>query len=103
MTAARIGDRELGRAASQARGLSRAARVSAAIASPVAVLTLLPLLVASIGIFLTVIGQRSLRDSNLTMASDRMDEETMLLARSISGALEQSNPVMERLGSLARD
>jgi serine/threonine protein kinase len=104
MTAARIGDRELGPESSKkSSGLSRTARVSAAIASPVAVLTLLPLLVASIGIFLTVVGQRSLRDSNLTMASDRMDEETMLLARSISGALEQSNPVMERLASLARD
>src|SRR6185369_13678219 len=102
MAAARIGDRDLGpESTKQSSALSHAARFSAAIASPVAVLTLLPLLVASIGIFLTVVGQRSLRDSNLTMASDRMDEETMLLARSISGALEQSNPVMERLASLA--
>ena len=78
------------------------ARASAAIASPVAVLTLLPLLVASIGLFLTVVGQRSLRDSNLTMAGGRIDEETTLLARSISAALEQSDPVMDRLGALAQ-
>jgi serine/threonine protein kinase len=65
-------------------------------------MTLLPLLVASIGLFLTVIGQRSLRDSNLTMAGGRIDEGTTLLARSISAALEQSDPVMDRLGSLAR-
>jgi len=104
MTAARIGDRELGpESTKQSGSLSRGARMSAAIASPVAVLTLLPLLVASIGIFLTVVGQRSLRDSNLTMAGDRMDEETTLLARGISAALEQSDPVMDRLGSLARD
>ena len=37
------------------------ARLSATIASPLAVLTLLPLLVASIGLFLTWVGQRSLR------------------------------------------
>ena len=104
MAAARIGDRELGpESTKQSSRLSHTARLGAAIASPVAVLTLLPLLVASIGLFLTVVGQRSLRDSNLTMASERIDEETALLARSISAALEQSDPVMDRLGSLARD
>src|SRR6188768_3828351 len=104
MTAGRIGDRELGRQATkQSRGLSRMARLSATIASPLAVLTLLPLLVASIGLFLTWVGQRSLRESNLTMASDRIDEETTLLARGISAALEQSDPVMDRLSSLALD
>src|SRR6188474_3891562 len=104
MTAVRIGDRELGRQATrQSRGLSRMARLSATIASPIAVLTLLPLLVASIGVFLTLVGQRSLRASNLSMASDRIDEETSLLARSISAALEQSDPVMDHLGALALD
>ena len=103
MTAARIGDRELGREATQARGLSRTARVSAAIASPLAVLTLLPLLVASIGLVLTLVGQRSLRDSNLSMADGRIDEGTTLLARGISAALEQSEPVMDRLSALAQD
>jgi len=104
MAAARIGDRELGPdSTKQSSELSRSARFSAAIASPVAVLTLLPLLVASIGLFLTIVGQRSLRDSNLSMARDRIDEETSLLARSISAALEQSDPVMDRLSSLARE
>src|SRR6478735_234409 len=104
MTAGRIGDRELGRQATkQSRGLSRMARLSATIASPLAVLTLLPLLVASIGLFLTWVGQRSLRESNLTMAGGRIDEGTTLLARGISAALEQSDPVMDRLGLLARD
>lgn len=104
MATARIGDRDLGpESTKQSIGLSRTARLSAAIASPVAVLTLLPLLVASIGLFLTVVGQSSLRDSNLSMAVDRIDEETTLLARGISAALEQSDPVMDRLGMLARD
>src|SRR3954451_21482867 len=104
MAAARIGDRELGpQSTNQASGLSHPARLGAAIASPIAVLTLLPLLVASIGLFLTVVGQRALRDSNLTMAGGRIDEETTLLARGISAALEQSDPVMDRLTLLAQD
>ncbi len=104
MTAARIGDRELGRQSTrETRGQSRAARLSAAIASPIGVMTLLPLLVAAVGLFLTFVGQRSLRSSNLSMASDRLDEETTLLARSIGAALEESDPVMDRLGQLALD
>jgi serine/threonine protein kinase len=103
MTAVRIGDRELGPRAPQARGSSRAARISAVLASPASVLTLLPLLVASIGLFLTVLGQRALRASNLSMARARIDEETELLARSISTALEQSDPVMDRLSALAAE
>src|SRR6478735_10320790 len=104
MAAARIGDRDLRpESTKQSSGLSRTARISAAIASPVAVLTLLPLLVASVGLFLTVVGQSSLRESNTSMAVERIDEETTLLARGISAALEQSDPVMERLGLLARD
>jgi serine/threonine protein kinase len=104
MPSARIGDRDLRQESAKQTGkLSRLATLSTAIASPVAVLTLLPLLVALVGLFLTIVGQRSLRDSNLSMAADRIDEETTLLARGISAALEQSDPVMDRLSSLARD
>ena len=103
MNSGRIGDRELGREATkQARTSSRLGRLSAGLASPVGVLTLLPLLVASVGLFLTLVGQRSLRDSNMTMAGDRIDEETTLVARSIGAALEESDPVMDRLGALAQ-
>jgi serine/threonine protein kinase len=104
MTKLRIGDRALGRASSRpAAGASRLTRLSAAIASPLGVLTLLPALVALVGILLTFIGQRALRDSNLTMARDRIDEETALLARGIGIALEQSDAVLERLAPLARE
>ena len=65
-------------------------------------LTVLPLLVAAVGFVLTVVGQRALQDSNLTMARDRIDEETALVARSIGFALEQSDPILDRLGALAR-
>jgi len=78
------------------------ARFSAAIASPLGVLTILPLLVAAVGLVLTVVGQRALQDSNLTMARDRIDEETALVARTIGIALEQSDPILDRLGALAR-
>ena len=104
MTRARIGDRELARSAAlEARRPSRLARLSAAIASPAGALTLLPLLVATVGLFLTLVGQRALRNSNLTMASDRLAEETSLLARGIGAALQESDPMMDRLAALALD
>src|SRR4051812_30383265 len=104
MTGARIGDRELaGRTALQSRGPTRLARWCAAIASPAGALTLLPLLVASVGLFLTLVGQRALRESNLAMANDRLTEETALLARNIGAALQESDPMMDRLAALALD
>jgi serine/threonine protein kinase len=104
MTTQRIGDRDLGREATKTLGgQSRWARLSAAIASPTGILTLLPLLVASIGLLLTFVGQRALRESNLSMAGDRIREETTLLARTIEGALEQADPVMDRLAAVARE
>jgi len=103
MTTPRIGDRVFGKQTTKPIRASALARLSAAIASPVGVLTLLPLLVAAVGLFLTLVGQRALRDSNLSMAGDRLDEETALLARSIGTALEESDPVMDRLGALARE
>jgi serine/threonine protein kinase len=104
MTGERIADRELARGAPvQTRGPSRVARLSAAIASPAGALTLLPLLVAAVGLFLTLVGQRALRESNLTMASERLDEEAALLARGIGSALEESDPMMDRLAALALD
>ena len=104
MTRVRIGDRALGRASSKpAVGATRSARLSAAIASPLGVLTLLPTLVALVGVVLTLLGQRALKDSNLSMASERIDEETSLLARNIGIALEQSDAMLDRLGALARD
>ena len=104
MAAQRIGDRELGRKAARQSGrVSGIARISAAIATPLGVLTILPLLVAAVGLFLTVVGQRALRESNLAMATDRIDEETTLVARSIGMALEQSDSILDRLSALARD
>ncbi|MEP7052239.1 MAG: protein kinase [Pseudomonadota bacterium] len=104
MVRSRIGDRGLARASvGPTQGQTRFARLSAAIASPLGVLTLLPTLVALIGLVLTLVGQHALRDSNLSMASDRINEEAALLARSIGIALEQSDPILDRLGMLARE
>ncbi|HEY4107025.1 MAG TPA: hypothetical protein VGM44_24160, partial [Polyangiaceae bacterium] len=95
--------RELAREAAKTRGqATRSARFGAAIASPLGVLTILPLLVAAVGLILTLVGQRALTNSNLTMARDRIDEETTLVARSIGMALEQSDPILDRLGAIAR-
>jgi serine/threonine protein kinase len=67
------------------------------------VLTVLPSLVALIGLVLTLVGQHALRDSNLSMAGDRINEEAALLARSVGIALEQSDAILDRLGALARE
>ncbi|MEO6601120.1 MAG: hypothetical protein ABIQ16_14665, partial [Polyangiaceae bacterium] len=104
MTGARIADRELaGGTRVQTRRPSRVARLSTAIASPTGALTLLPLLVAAVGLFLTLVGQRALRDSNQTMARERLEEETTLLARSIGAALQEADPMLDRLEALAQD
>src|SRR3954470_10860994 len=98
MVRSRIGDRALGRASVKpAPGQTRAQRLSAAIASPLGVLTGLPSLVALIGLVLTLVGQHALRDANLSMAGDRINEEAALLARSVGIALEQSDAILERL------
>ena len=103
MSTQRIGDGKLEHTAALESGrVSRLSRFSAAIATPLGVLTILPLLVAAIGLFLTLVGQRALRDSNLSMARDRIDEETSLVARNIGIALEQSDAILDRLGALAR-
>ncbi|HEX3776507.1 MAG TPA: protein kinase, partial [Polyangiaceae bacterium] len=99
-----IKHREFAREAAKTRGqVSRSAAFGAAIASPLGVLTILPLLVAAVGLILTLVGQRALTNSNLTMARDRIDEETTLVARSIGIALEQSDPILDRLGAIARE
>ena len=103
-SAPRVGDRELARSTGPKSGrASRVTRLSEAIATPLGILITLPVLVALVGLFLTIVGQRALHDSNLRMARDRIDEETALLARSIGVALDQSDPVLDRLGALARE
>jgi len=58
-------------------------------------------LIALVGV--AIVEQRSQRTVRSRMAADRLHEETVLLARNVTAALEGSDPVMNRLGLLARD
>ena len=79
------------------RAEERSARFRRRIAASVAIVLMVFVVLA------LLFEKRSVRAASADMAIDRIDEETTLLARSISAALEQSDPVMDRLSSLARD
>jgi tRNA A-37 threonylcarbamoyl transferase component Bud32 len=103
MTAPRIGDHQLARSL-QKTGLAstRMERIRAAVASPLGVLVIIPSLVGTLGIFLTLLGQRALRDSNAEMGRARFAEQTGFVARSVAAALSNADPVLDRLHELVR-
>lgn len=100
MTTPRIG--EGSPAEPSARITRKRSRIGAALASPSGILLMVPGLVALVGIFLTLAGNHALRRSNLDMARDRLSEETRLVAASVRHALDQSGPVLDRLGDVTR-
>jgi serine/threonine protein kinase len=75
-------------------------RLGAALASPLAVVLIVPGLVAAVGLFLTLLGQRALRDSTTQLGRDRFVEQTAFTARSIASSLAQADPMLDRLGEL---
>src|SRR5690606_30283897 len=80
----------------------RTSRLGAALGSPRSVLVIVPGLVALVGLFLTLAGDHALRASNLEMARDRLSEEARLVAASVRHALDQSDPVLDRLAVATR-
>jgi serine/threonine protein kinase len=80
-------------------GLSR---LGMALASPLGILLTLPALVSLVGTFLTLLGEHALRGSNLAVAQERTLEQARLVASSVRDALEQAEPVLDRLDDLAR-
>ncbi|MET0344418.1 MAG: protein kinase [Polyangiales bacterium] len=77
-----------------------ASRVGAGLASPLGILLILPSLVSMVGSFLTLAGERALRESNLAVARDRMLEQATLVATSVRDALDQAEPMLDRLSDL---
>lgn len=84
------------------RSSRRTSRLGAALGSPRSVLVIVPGLVALVGLFLTLAGDHALRASNLEMARDRLSEEARLVAASVRHALDQSDPVLDRLAVATR-
>jgi serine/threonine protein kinase len=89
----RVGD-------SKEAGPSRVSRVGTALASPRGVLITVPLLVALVGIGVTLVGQHALENTSLAMARDRFVEQTASASQRMTQALEQADPVLDRIAEL---
>ena len=77
-----------------------ASRIGARLASPLGILLIMPGLVSLVGAFLSLLGDDSLRSSNLAVAKERMTEQARLSARSVREALEQADATLDRLHDL---
>ncbi len=69
-------------------------RFGAALASPVGVLVLVPLLVVGVGGFMAAVGQRSVRGSIDTLAEARFADQTQQAVRHTIETLGQAEPLM---------
>lgn len=78
-----------------------ASRIGAKLASPLGILLILPGIVSVVGSFLTLLGGHALEASNLAVAQERTLEQARLVATSVRDALDQSEPVLDRLNDLA--
>ncbi len=70
------------------------------LASPRAVMVLIPLLVLAVGIALTVVGQTSLHRVSAKMASERFHQQTLLAAQGLGAALGQADSVLDTLAAV---
>jgi serine/threonine protein kinase len=100
MATPRIGKREL-LAREKTRTAPRSNVVARGLASPLGILLIFPGLVLAVGVFLTLAGHRALKGSNVEMAQQHIDDQASLVARGLRNALEQAEPVLDRLGLLA--
>ncbi|MDB4973389.1 MAG: hypothetical protein JWN48_1730 [Myxococcaceae bacterium] len=76
-------------------------RIGAGLASPLGILLIMPGLVSLAGAFLSLLGEYSLRSSNLEVARERMAEQARLAASSVREALAQADSMLARLEDLA--
>ncbi|HEX2876812.1 MAG TPA: serine/threonine protein kinase [Polyangiaceae bacterium] len=97
MTAPRIGKRELAREEPATTGQSRTLLFTRALASPYGILIVFPAIVVSVGLFLTLLGQRSLTASNRDLGQRRLAEQAQLVATHLRGALDSADPMLDRL------
>ena len=97
MTAPRIGKRELAREEAATTGQSRTLLLSRALGSPLGILIVFPAIVVSVGLFLTLQGQRSLTASNRDLGQHRLAEQASLVATHLRGALDSADPMLDRL------
>jgi serine/threonine protein kinase len=97
MTAPRIGKRELTRESAPSSGESPTLPLTRALASPFGILIVFPAIVLSVGLFLTLVGQRALEVSNRALGQRRLAEQGQLVASHLRGTLEAADPMLDRL------
>ena len=76
-------------------------RLSAILASPRAIMVLVPLIVLALGAALTIIGQVALGSASRTMAKNRFVSHTTSLTRGLEGTLGQAEPLLDELARIA--
>jgi len=101
MDRSRIGAAESGAAEPEASS-AFITRASEALASPLGVLIVVPTLVIGLGAILAVGGQAALRGSNLEAAQSRLVDQATLVARSVRDALDDADPILDRLETRVR-
>ncbi|HKY40334.1 MAG TPA: serine/threonine protein kinase [Polyangiaceae bacterium] len=72
-----------------------------ALASPYGILIVFPSIVLAVGLLVTLVGQRALKGSNLSLGERRLGDQAQLVASHLRGALEQANPMLDQLASFA--
>jgi serine/threonine protein kinase len=101
MTAPRIGKREHLREQADSSGESRAFVLTRSLASPFGVLIVFPAIVLSVGLFLTLVGQRALEASNRALGRHRLAEQAQLVSSHLRGALDAADPMLDRLSDFS--
>ncbi|HXK17009.1 MAG TPA: protein kinase [Polyangiaceae bacterium] len=101
MTARRVGKKELAHATPTTPAPKAAFVLTRALASPYGILIVFPAIVVAVGLFLTLVGQRALRASNLALGQQRLAEQAQLVASHLHSALEAADPMLDRLSDFA--
>jgi len=101
MTARRVGKKELARATPTTPAPQAAFVLTRALASSYGILIVFPGIVLGVGLFLTLVGQRALRASNVTLGQARLAEQAQLVASHLQSALAAADPMLDRLSDFA--
>ena len=72
-----------------------------ALASSYGILIVFPAIVLGVGLFLTLVGQRALRASNVALGQARLAEQAQLVASHLHSALAAADPMLDRLSDFA--
>jgi serine/threonine protein kinase len=103
MTAPRVGKGELARPSPAAPGPSWAQPWTGALTSPYGILIVFPAIVLAVGVFLTLIGQTSLRASNVALGQERLSDQAEVVAAHLRSTLAEADPMLDRLFDFALD